>query len=620
MAAISVYGIYQSAVELPATQRQYEAHKEAALREAGLNYPPGTPLRDVFENRLKNREPLGTFLLTNSLAASLAPWLVVGLGIVVASWQKRRQSIGGLLCLAPIAVCLLMTKSRSGYAAVAVGIIWLIQSSRHTPCAVRQEPASSEISRGWGRRTDGTRPASGYPVPATLAAAVVIAALLIAGFVRPDLAKAAATSLGYRVQYWQATLRMIADRPLLGCGPGNFQDVYSRYKLPEASEEVSDPHDFLLEVWATAGTPALLALVATLGIFAWGNGRVGFSPPSHQGGLKPTLPDGAHHGALPTAWKLVLAGTIGGFLLSIPLGLISSAPPNAMPVALGLPVAIVCLVLLLPWVRDGTFAPGLAGLSVTVLLVDLLTTGGIGIPGIAQSLWLLMALGLGAAWPRELPRVMAIALLAIGLGLLVACYQTSYARVVPCQSSLRLARREYLDSDRQAALQAAQRAVNADPLSSDAQAFLAEIYVDAWLADLDPADYQAFESHDALARRMAPEAAPIWRASAERYRRAFAITDSRGRHVAPQAIEHAVEAARRAVELYPASGSDHVALAILYQLFGDEAAYRREAQIALELDGGMPHADKKLPEAVRLKLKAATEGTEQGKQAMQKAK
>ena len=324
---------------------------------------------------------------------------------------------------------------------------------------------------------------------------------------------------------------MIADRPLLGCGPGNFQDVYSRYMLPEASEEVSDPHDFLLEVWATAGTPALLALLAALGLFAWGNGRVGLSPPSHQGGVKSTRPGGARRDPLPTAWKLVLAGTIGGFLLSIPLGLISSAPPNAMPVAIGLPVAIVCQVLSLPWVRDGTFTPGLAGLGVTVLLVDLLTTGGIGIPGIAQSLWLLMALGLGGAWPRDLHRFAAIALLAISLGLLAACYQTSYARVVPCQSSLRLARREYLDDDRQAALQAAQRAVDADPLSSDAQAFLAEIYLDVWLADLDPADYQAFESHDALACRMAPEAAPIWRASAERYRRAFAITDSRGRHV-----------------------------------------------------------------------------------------
>ena len=97
--------------------------------------------------------------------------------------------------------------------------------------------------------------------------------VMIVGFVKP--AKAA-TSLGYRLQYWQATLHMIADRPWLGCGPGNFQDVYTRYKLPEASEEVADPHDFLLEVWATAGTPAMLALLGVLGLF-WAPCRVGFS-------------------------------------------------------------------------------------------------------------------------------------------------------------------------------------------------------------------------------------------------------------------------------------------------------------------------------------------------------
>src|SRR5208282_2916631 len=106
-----------------------------------------------------------------------------------------------------------------------------------------------------------------------------LAAVTIAGFARPDLAKAAATSFGYRVQYWQATLRMIADRPLLGCGPGNFQDLYTQYKLPEASEEVADPHDFLLEVWATAGTPAMLALLCILGLFGASMRRVGFSPP-----------------------------------------------------------------------------------------------------------------------------------------------------------------------------------------------------------------------------------------------------------------------------------------------------------------------------------------------------
>ncbi len=53
---------------------------------------------------------------------------------------------------------------------------------------------------------------------------------------------------------------MIFDHPLLGCGPGNFQQYYTFYKLPEASETVADPHNFLLEIAATAGLPALALL------------------------------------------------------------------------------------------------------------------------------------------------------------------------------------------------------------------------------------------------------------------------------------------------------------------------------------------------------------------------
>ena len=98
MAAISVYGTYQYAIELPAQQRKFAANPEAMLREAGLNYPPGTPFRDSLEKRLANREPPATFALTNSLAAALAPWLVVGLGAALASWRDRRRGIAWLIC------------------------------------------------------------------------------------------------------------------------------------------------------------------------------------------------------------------------------------------------------------------------------------------------------------------------------------------------------------------------------------------------------------------------------------------------------------------------------------------------------------------------------------------
>ena len=41
------------------------------------------------------------------------------------------------------------------------------------------------------------------------------------------------------------------------------------YKLPQSSEEIRDPHNLFLEVWATAGVWAVLALAAALALAFW---------------------------------------------------------------------------------------------------------------------------------------------------------------------------------------------------------------------------------------------------------------------------------------------------------------------------------------------------------------
>ncbi len=56
-----------------------------------------------------------------------------------------------------------------------------------------------------------------------------------------------------------------------GVGPGNFGGPYLKYKLPESSEEILDPHNLFLEVWATAGFWALLALWRRAGMGPLGN-------------------------------------------------------------------------------------------------------------------------------------------------------------------------------------------------------------------------------------------------------------------------------------------------------------------------------------------------------------
>ena len=91
---ISGYGLYQICYELPQTQALYKADPDRALRDAGLWFPPGSPERKAFEDRLANRQPMATFALTNSLAAFLAPWAVMLVGVVGGSRAKPQAAAG----------------------------------------------------------------------------------------------------------------------------------------------------------------------------------------------------------------------------------------------------------------------------------------------------------------------------------------------------------------------------------------------------------------------------------------------------------------------------------------------------------------------------------------------
>jgi O-antigen ligase len=59
---------------------------------------------------------------------------------------------------------------------------------------------------------------------------------------------------------WEKTLSMIADRPIVGVGQGNFEETYKGYLLPELNEVRSRPHahNDVLNFAAIAGIPGAL--------------------------------------------------------------------------------------------------------------------------------------------------------------------------------------------------------------------------------------------------------------------------------------------------------------------------------------------------------------------------
>lgn len=72
-------------------------------------------------------------------------------------------------------------------------------------------------------------------------------------------------STEFRIRTWEATLDMIADRPLLGFGPGNYAITYPRYTVAGPTRLA---HSSYLQTAAECGLPALVALLLLLGAIA----------------------------------------------------------------------------------------------------------------------------------------------------------------------------------------------------------------------------------------------------------------------------------------------------------------------------------------------------------------
>jgi len=194
------------------------------LRQSGQWFEPGSSERQQFENRLQSSEPMATFALANSLAGYLAAWLLVAVGIAVATLVADRARLGRVLqTLFAIVLlaggCLLLTKSRSAYLALAAGLLLLPFSVPAVRQTFRRRLAWMSIA---------------------VAGVLLVAGVAVRG-VDSAILTEAGKSLGYRLEYWQSSWAMIKGHPWFGCGPGNFQDCYTQYKLPQASEEIQDP-------------------------------------------------------------------------------------------------------------------------------------------------------------------------------------------------------------------------------------------------------------------------------------------------------------------------------------------------------------------------------------------
>lgn len=585
---MAAYGFHQVFVSFPATRAAYAANPDEALRAAGQWFPPGSPARQQFEDRLKSTEPFATFALANSLAAFLATWFVFALAMLTAQLTAavdessevgrsrwRWMSIVGLAtCTVAMLACLILTKSRSAYVAFAVGIAlypWF----------------DSEFRRRWlGKKSLAT---------AIGAMVLLIGVAIATKSVDVQVLTEATKSLGYRVEYWRSTLVMIAHRPWLGVGPGNFQDFYTQFKLPQASEEIRDPHNFLLEVWATAGTFALVALSAALALFGWRTWQATFGSDANSLASDRSA---ASEKDSPRNVMAMVAGAVVGFVLAFVIAPSARLLFSEQQLAGGLVVGAAVIACSWGWIMQGTLSPRLPALGVLVLAIHLLASGGIAIPGVADSWWLLLALGFNvvdrdavAPVPRDQRRLpawtwgSALLLLAGAAG--VACYFLAFRPVVRCHAALLVATEEPGGVDQR--INRLVDAAEADPLSPEPWWMIAELEYERLLQNPTQEDWlKRFVKSVSKVLDLRPYSSAAWRQCGRWYYELYA------RNQELDTGNPARVCFDRAVALYPNMAELRGEYALALGATGNAREAKVQLDVARRLDQLTPHADKKL--------------------------
>jgi hypothetical protein len=618
--AVAAYGLYQVPVEFAQVRAMYTRAPELVLARMGIE--PGSPSAEALRNRLmESNEPFSTFALANSLAGFLVGPLA--LAFAVALENLRREGKGSRLVAFALAsvpglamlICLILTKSRSAQIGLGVALLVLAWRARGAV------PAKVLVGTGIGL-------------------AVLVGGLIAAGVATKQLdiqvVTEAPKSLRYRLEYWAGAWGVITGAPSpyastglesmslgteqpdesaeksgtfwRGVGPANFAMPYLRHKLPQASEEIKDPHNMVMEVWATSGVFAMLALLAALGIGLWE--MLGPARGEVREAERPSR----------SGWLLGLAAL--GWLAVWGLGKLNPvtyADLLSRWLILGVAWGLAVLMGAALWRRRAIPAAGL-GVAVLALSINLLAAGGIGIPSVAMSLWVLLAIGLNLREDRPCGRLRDVG----GFGSTVvlasvwaALAGTFYGAVMPYweSESYRMAGDSALASRPPAyedAREAYSKAIETDPYN-----------VRPWLglADLE---YAYWRSPERTKRKepqfMKPLLAldkaldPAWRdpSSLSIRRRQISLArtilgqmpaDAKAVEILPL-MQTIVKATRNAAKIYPTDATLRAELAQASADIGMYADAVREANQAILLDGLTPHLDKKLPKGMKSNLES----------------
>lgn len=608
--SLGAYAVYQYTLELPEQRKRFSNDEaiRAALREQHLVQREGDDLDlESFRKRVEYDHVFGTFAHPNSFAGYLALLLPAAAGWAAVSWRQRGTpwlAASLTACALLVALALWLTHSRGAILGTLLVAVTLL--------AIRARTFL------WQRK---------WLVAIGIALAAAAAFLAFQAVNTTGGVEKSQRSLGLRRDYWTATWKMITDTEhprflWLGVGPGSFGRHYPRYMRPTAFEDVKDPHNFALEVWATTGVFALIALIVALAAFfraTWPTLRDPLAAASsvEETGTRWEFYCGAMTGLL-LAFVLWASGQTGEHKAdAILLGGVAAGARSV--------VWFVAFALLerVAW-SDATRALALAA-GVAALLLNLTVSGGIGYPSVALLLWVMAALALNALPVQPPPRSPGLWFAPMLVAPLLACLALVYLAVilvpaVDCIGYLQGAREYYVpyremmqagankkaplaDSDfgraryyvDQRILPQLEKAVRADPNDATPHIELAHWYEQLWV-------FSRQDEHRKKALKEADSAIALDPESKEGYLARYELNILSAQQPVPAAKDFYRQAAAdltQVVKRDPTRARLRYQLAEVYFHAGDAVERRRQAREALDLDALSTEPSRKLTEKQR---------------------
>jgi O-antigen ligase len=213
----------------------------------------------------KQAEPFGPYINRHHFAGYMELTLAMPLGLLFAGAVGRERVALYAFASAIMAIALVMTNSRGGMLSMVCEIMFLAGVAAVARGRAREGERRDRASR---MRAAAVRIGLGF----AMVVAVFIGVLYFGG---EDALSRLVGSVNSddpttgRAHFWQGTLEIIKDHPLLGTGLGAFSAAYPRYDTSSGAYRLEQAHNDYLQILSDAGIVGGLLGLAFVALLFW---------------------------------------------------------------------------------------------------------------------------------------------------------------------------------------------------------------------------------------------------------------------------------------------------------------------------------------------------------------